>query len=171
MKLFSILIFLGFCLSAAATAEDSTMHSLQITITAISRSGEITVKLRNGSEGPIKIWRESNAWGAARWRVLRVREGQLETFFQNPNQRFTRNMPISDEIAPGRDIERKLDLNGGNWCGFRHCSSYNERGLGGREASFEPGDVIIVTYDVPRSNEASDMAVWYGVIASMATVQ
>ncbi len=172
MKIFStILILAGLLLGPAVVAQDKPMNGLEIKIAEVVRSGGITVRVSNGSKDPIKVWQESNSWGAARWRVLRLRKGQLETFFQNPNQRFTRNIPTSKEIAAGAQIEQKLDLNGGNWCGFGHCSSYNERGFGDRVASFERGDTIIVTYDVPRTDEASKMGVWYGVTGASTTVQ
>src|ERR1051326_7856661 len=75
------------------------------------------------------------------------------------------------EIGAGAQTEQKLDLNGGNWCGFGHCCAYNEHGFGVREASFEPGDIIVVTYDVPRTNEATKMGIWYGVTASLTNAQ
>jgi YD repeat-containing protein len=147
------------------------MNDLEIKIAEVSHSGGITVKVSNGSKNSVKVWQESNSWGAARWRILRIRKGELETFFQNPNQRFTRNIPTSNEIALRAQIEQKLDLNGGNWCGFSHCSSYNERGFGGREVSFEMGDIVVVVYDVPRTEEATRMSVWYGATAALTTVQ
>ena len=171
MKSFSILfIVASLFLGSIGVAQDKPMNDLEIKIAEVSHSGGITVKVSNGSKGAIKVWQESNSWGAARWRVLRIRKGQLETFFQNPNQHFTRNIPTSAEIAAGARIEQKLDLNGGNWCGFGHCSSHSERGSGGREASFEPGDIVVVTYDVPRTNEASKMGVWYGVTGALTIV-
>ena len=36
--------------------------------------------------------------------------------------------------------------------------------------SFEPNDIIVVTYDVPRTDEAVKMGVWYGVAAALITV-
>jgi hypothetical protein len=151
---------------SSAAAKDQSMDDLQIKIAEVSPSGSITVEVSNASKGSIKVWQESNSWGAARWRVLRIRKGQLETFFQNPNQRFTRNIPAFTEIAGEAQIKQKLDLNGGNWCGFGHCSAYNEHGLGGQEVSFEPKDIIVVLYDVPHTNEAVKMGVWYGVAAA-----
>jgi hypothetical protein len=172
MKVFSsLLILANLFLGSVMVAQDKPMNGLEIKIVEVLPSGGITARVSNSSKNPIKVWQESNSWGAARWRVLRVRKGQLEAFFQNPNQRFTRNIPTSTEIAPGAQIEQKLDLNGGNWCGFGHCSSYNEHGFGGREASFEPGDIIVVSYDVPRTNEAATMGIWYGVTAALTTVQ
>jgi hypothetical protein len=94
----------------------------------------------------------------------------LESFFQDPNQRFTRNIPTFSEIAKGARVEHRLDLNGGNWCGFGHCAGYSECGFRGRRVRFESGDLIIVTYDVPRTREADKMGVWYGVVAVLTTV-
>jgi hypothetical protein len=113
---------------------------------------------------------ESNSWGAENWRVVMIRKGQLEVFFQNPHQGFTMNYPDFNEIPGGAHIEQKLNLNGGNWCGFGHCSPWSERGFAGRKASFEPGDLVVVTYDVPFTTEASKMGVWYGVAGALTTV-
>jgi len=137
----------------------------------VSRTGNIAVELANPSTKPLKVWKDSNSWGAARWRVLLIRKGHLETFFQNPDQGFTVNWPEFVEIAGGGHIVQKLDLNGGNWCGLGHCSIYNERGFGGEKVSFESNDMLIIIYDVPSTQEARDEGVWYGVIAATATVQ
>jgi hypothetical protein len=155
------------CLSTAAS--DLPMNELTIKIREVSPSGSISVEVGNTSKKPIRIWKESNTWGAARWRVLLIREGQLKTFFQNPDQGFTRNVPGFEEIAVGGHVDRKLDLKGGNW-----------RGMDGANISFEPGDTVIAIYDVPKQfgwSEASvvdatrKMGVWYGVAAAFTTVQ
>jgi hypothetical protein len=167
----TMLIVTIIFLSPVAVAQDKPMNGLEIKIAEILRSGVVTVEVRNACKVAIRIWRQSGSLGADRWRVLRIRNGQLETFFQNPNQRFTRNEVLPVEIAGGAHSEQKFDLNGGNWCGFGHCSSHNERGFGGREASFAPGDSVVVIYDVPRTNEARKMNVWYGVVAASTVVK
>jgi hypothetical protein len=158
-----LLIFSNlFCLFAVASAK--SMDGLTIKITEVLPSGSMSVEVDNTSSKPVRIWKESNSWGAARWRVLLIRGDKLKTFFQSPDQRFTRNVPGFDEIGAGGHIEKKLDLNGGNWEGFD-----------GMQISFEPGDTIIVVYDVPKEFGWSDssiaekvrkMEVWYGVIAA-----
>lgn len=147
------------------------INSFRINKVEVSGTGQITIELENSSKQPLRVWKDSNSWGAACWRLLLIRKGRLETFFQNPDRGFTKNNPSFTELAGSGHIQQKLDLNGGNWCGFGYCSSYNEHGFGGRDVSFEPGDIIVVTYDVPRTDEASKMGVWYGVIAATATVQ
>ncbi len=142
-----------------------------IKLLRVSQTGVITVELSNPSKSALKIWQGSNSWGAACWRVLLIRHGHVEAFFQNPYQIFTANAPIFDEIAPGARLERSLDLNGGNWCGFGHCASYNERGIAGKRISVESNDVIVAVYDVPPTREATDMGVWRGVIAALKTVE
>jgi hypothetical protein len=110
---------------------NKSIEALTIGKVEVSRTGNIAVELANSSKEPLKVWKDSNSWGAACWRVLLIRKGHLETFFQNPDQGFTVNWPEFIEIAGGGHIEQKLDLNGGNWCGLGHCSIYNERGFGG----------------------------------------
>ncbi len=148
-----------------------SFNSLAISKVTMLPSALMTIELENSSKKPLRVWKDSNSWGAARWRVLLIRKGHLETFFQNPDQGFTVNWPEFVEIAGGGHIVQKLDLNGGNWCGLGRCSIYNERGFGGEKVSFESNDMLIIIYDVPSTQEARDEGVWYGVIAATATVQ
>jgi len=157
--------------SKAMNARDKSMNSLKIGKVKVSPAGNLTIEIDNFSTQPLKLWKDSNSWGAASWRVLLIRKGQVETFFQNPDQVFTVNMPAFNEIAGGGHVEQKLDLNGGNWCGLGHCALYNERRFGGFEVSFESKDTLIVVYDVPTTQEARDHDVWYGVVATSTTVQ
>jgi hypothetical protein len=93
----------------------------------------------------------------------------LDTFFQNPDQQFTRNVPAFSELQKGMVVDLELDLNGGNWCSSAGCSSHDERGIGGTTVTFEKGDVLYLIYDVPRSEEGAKMGVWYGVAATSAS--
>jgi hypothetical protein len=158
-----------FC--ASAVAEENSRNKLTLKIEALFPPGRVTVEICNASSERIRIWKDSNSWGAARWRILRVRNGQVETFFQNPYQDFSKNTPSFDEVAGGGHVEQKLDVNRGNWCGFARCSSYNEQGLAGQKVTFEPRDLIIVVYDVPFFPESLQMDVWYGVAVTFATVK
>jgi hypothetical protein len=150
---------------------EESINALRISNAVASRTGVVTLQLENFSQESLKVWKDSNSWGAACWRVLVVRNGGVETFFQSPDQGFTRNGPTVNEIAATGLLEQKLDLNGGNWCGLGHCSIYNQRGFGGKILTFEPNDTVIVIYDVPATDEAGAKSVWYGVIAATATVQ
>lgn len=157
-------------LCSAKNAVDVSLVNLDLQIMTASRTGRITVKVGNPSKTTIKLWNESNSWGAACWRVFVIRNGQIETFYQNPYQIFTVNAPEATEVAGGAHIERSLDLNGGNWCESGYCSSYNQRGFNGGAMAFEQNDIIIAVYDVPPSTEARKMAVWHGVSAAYTTV-
>lgn len=148
------------------TAVAKDMMPLEIKIAKVLPSGSIIVTVNNPSKLPIKIWKDSNSWGAAHWRILVLRNGQLEVLFQNPNQRFTMNVPRFDEVAGKAHIEQKFDLNGGNWCWRGHCTSYDESRTDGERFGFEPNDTILILYDVPRTIEAVNMGVWYGVAAA-----
>ena len=154
---------------AIAAQKGNTIVGLTLAIKDAKASGAITLQIDNSSQKPIRLWEEANSWGAAHWRVLLVRDGRLETFFENPDQAFTRNFPAFYEIAAGRHIERTLDIAGEGW-----------RGLDAQKIRFERGDVLIVIYDVPRpevfpefsvSVEADKMGVWYGVATAMTTVR
>lgn len=150
---------------------NKSINSLRIGKVEVSREGIMTAQLENSLREPVKVWESSNSWGAACWRILLLRKGEVQTFYQNPDQGFTVNAPTFNEIAGGGHIEQKLDLNGGNWCGLGHCSRYNERGFGDEEISFESNDMLIIIYDVPATQEARDIGVWYGVVATSTTVQ
>jgi hypothetical protein len=156
---------------ASARSTEEPTKALNITKLEVSLAAQVTLQLENSSKATLRIWKDSNSWGAACWRVLLIRNGRLEVFFQNPDQEFTRNGPAFDEVPGGGHLDQKLDLNGGNWCGFGYCSRYNERGFGGKRINFETNDIVILIYDVPATQEARDLGVWYGVIAATATVQ
>lgn len=145
--------------------------NLTIDVAAAVGSGKLTVGITNSSRNTIRIWSESNSWGAMNWRIFVVRNGKVESFFQNPNQLFSKNTPEFNEIKTRQRITRQLDLNGGNWCGRGVCSWWDERGFGGKSVKFERGDTILVVYDVRPTNEAVQMSVWYGVTASNIAVQ
>jgi hypothetical protein len=127
------------------------------------------VEMCNASQGPIRIWQDWNSRGAARWRVLIIRKGQLSLFFENPDRRFTKNFPAYDEIPPGGRIRHDLSVFRGNWLS-----------ASAPVARFEPGDTVVVTYDVPKSFDYSEgwgtvppakMGVWYGVAAAVTTMR
>lgn len=158
-------------LSDSAPRKDESVNDFSLKIEQISRSGSVTIDIANSAKKTIRIWTDSNSWGAARWRVFRIRNGRLEIFYQNPDQDFTVNVPDFTEVAGGRHIEKKLDLNGGNWCGLGRCTLYNERRSTDEEITFESGDMIIAIYDVPFTSQALRLNVWYGVAAAILTVQ
>lgn len=162
-----LLVVIGL-LHGLAAAQDKIMPDLSLRIVQASPSGTVAVAIANASQRPIRIWQESNSWGAAHWRVLLIRNGRLQPFFENPDQVFTRNIPTFDEITPGSHIERKLDLSAETW-----------RGTEGQKVRFEHGDTVVVVYDVPKSYgwagaavtlEASKMGIWYGVATALITV-
>lgn len=169
--LFVLLLWACFlCDSAVAT--ESNRSDLTLIVLQVSRSASITVNIANSSESPVKLWDETNSWGAAHWRVFIIRKGKVETFFQNPYRKFTVNVPSFKEIPSGSNVQRTLDLNGGNWCGRGLCAAFNEHGLGGINISFQAGDTVIVTYDVPATDDvqARKFGVWNGVVATLTTV-
>jgi hypothetical protein len=163
-----LLVLITLVPSLTAT-KDKAMSNLSLEILKVLPSGAVTVAIGNSSDKPLRLWSESNSWGAAHWRVLLIRKGRLETFFQNPDQGFTRNIPTVSEIAPGAQIQYELDPSKDNWVGPE-----------GQKLNFEPGDMVIVVYDVPKQYgwvgapvtlEASKMGVWYGVATAVTTVR
>jgi hypothetical protein len=92
---------------------------------------------------------------------LIVRKGRIRTIFEDPDGvGFTRNIPQFDNIAVGSHIDRQLNVNGEYW----------SKAAAG-DVHFEPGDQVIVIYNVPPENQAKEMHVWYGVAAALVIVK
>jgi len=165
------LLILLFC--GSTLAQQQQRSNLVIKILDVSQSGVVSVDITNSSGSAIRLWDEANSWGAARWRILRIREAKLDTFFQNPHRKFTVNGPIFNELPAGGHARLTLDLNGGNWCFKSACSSFGEHGIGGNSIGFKPKDCVIAIYDVPLSYdpEARKLHAWDGVIAALTTVR
>lgn len=126
---------------------------------SLTLSGSLTVDLVNISDHSIRIWKDSNSWGASRWRLLRLRGASIETFVQKKKSTFTRNVPGFEEIPKGEHLTKPLTLNSEEW-------DVPPTGI-----SFQPGDVVIVVYDVPESPEARSMTVWHGFATVAATAK
>lgn len=144
-----------------------SMDVIELQIESVSSNGTVVLRLHNPSQDPIKIWKESNSWGAALWRVLVIRNGAINVYYQNPNEGFTMNTPSFMEVPGKGQIQKTLDLNAGDWCFRDYCAPYKERGVNGQTITFLPTDTIVVTYDVPFSPEAWTNGVWYGVAAAV----
>jgi hypothetical protein len=141
-------------------AQTHSRNDLVLQVHNVSYSGTIKVDVMNASQGRLRIWKDSNSWGAARWRVLVIRSGQLLTFYQNPDQDFTVNLPTFNEIAAGSHFEQDLNLNDGNW-----------RDSESKGNTFVAGDTIVVIYDVPFTPESLKLGVWYGVATTSTIVK
>ena len=139
-------------------AEMRAQNSLDLNVVQVSRSAKMKVNIVNPLEKPLRIWKESNSWGAARWRALVLRNGKLQAFYENPDQDFTVNVPTFDDIARGSHLEKSIDLNDGSWIGPE-----------GKRA-FMTGDTLVIMYDVPFTPECLKMHVWYGVAATSTVV-
>lgn len=143
-----------------STGANSVRNKLSVVILEVGYSAKIKAALANPSKEPARVWKESNSWGAARWRVLILRNEKLRTFFQNPDQDFTVNLPTFAEIPAGSQLEQSLDLNDGSW-----------RSSDGEQVSLAPGDTAILIYDVPFTQECLRLRVWYGVAAASSVVK
>jgi hypothetical protein len=140
-------------------AQMRAQNTLDINVVQASRSAKMKVKVANSSKKPLRIWKDSNSWGAARWRALVLRNGKLQAFYENPDQDFTVNVPTFDDIARGSHLEKSMDLNDGSWIGPE-----------GKRV-FMPGDTLVIIYDVPFTPECLKMGVWYGVTSTSTVVR
>jgi hypothetical protein len=167
MILLHKLIIFASLLGGSVLTANKQMVDPDLQVLTVASPGIITVDVSNPSGVPIRMWKDSNSWGAGRWRVSLIKKGRLELFYQNPNQDFTKNNPVFEELAPHAHSTLQLDLNGGNWCGLGRCTLYGERRSGDEQIRVSTGDLLIVSYDVPASIEARNMGVWYGVVATL----
>jgi hypothetical protein len=159
MKSFIFLLSLFVATTFGAFAQEPPPTGLDLKVLKVS-SGTVTVELQNSSADSVRIFNESNSWGAAHWRILLLKNGRLETYFQNPNQLFTKNGPGYHELSKNGNEQKILDVNDGSWCG-----------LDGQKVNIGTGDTVIVVYDVPPTKEGYKLKVWYGVSAAFLQVQ
>jgi hypothetical protein len=141
-------------------AHMGVQNNLSVAVLEAEHPAKIRAVLANPSNKPTRIWKDSNSWGAARWRVLILRNGKLRTLFQDPDQDFTVNLPTFVEIPAGSHLEQNLDLNDGSW-----------RSSDGEQMTLAPGDTAILVYDVPFTQECIKLGVWYGVAANSTVVK
>ena len=138
-------------------AAERSVAELELKIVSISPEGRVDCSLQNVTQKTLRVWRRSNSWGAARWRVLRISGGQLQTFFENPDPIFTRNVRGYDELPAGAKMTVILDVNSRDW-----------RTVGDGPVRFERGGTVVAVYDVPWSDDARDLHVWYGFATASA---
>jgi hypothetical protein len=172
LRIAMVVLFAASVPASAGSPSGGTANGLVLTIREVGQSGRIVLAVGNVSGRPLRIWKESNSWGAARWRVLRLRGQHLDTFYENPVRDFLMNRPQLIEIPPGQEVARTLELNAGNWCAFGRCTKELEQRSKEQSIDFEGGDATIVVYDVPyMPPESNDLKAWYGVIAASTTVR
>lgn len=157
-----IIVSILFCfISVSGQSASSALSRLQLAITNVSASGVISMKMLNRSEELLRVWDESNSWGAFRWRVIVRHNHRTTTWFQDADGfMFTKNQPQFQEIDAGSAITKKLDVKSGPWTSQEP----------GSRLALERGDTVTVVYDVPPSQEATAKDVWYGVVADSITV-
>jgi hypothetical protein len=152
----------------AGAEPDIVRDRPRLEIRRVTLSGRIMIRMHNRSTRPLRLWDETNSWGAAHWRVIRFRHGVADVFYQDPDESFSRNIPTYSEIAPRASIEHALDLNDSNWLGH-----------GPEPIRFAAGDTLIIIYDVPNQDlclsepfaRARDAGVWHGVASVITTVK
>ena len=107
----------ALCLGTSHAEEKAMDVPLAIRSLRVAPDGRISLEMWNVSDKPVRLWRDSNTWGAARWRVLRVRAGELRVAHQRIVEGFTVNLPVFDELAPQARLEVTLDLSQPRWSG------------------------------------------------------
>jgi hypothetical protein len=137
------------------------MNPLSVRIVEATATGAVRVELENNSQKPIRVFRDSNSWGAARWKLLRLKDGRAEAWAQTTGRTiFTRNVPGFDEIPPGGRLDVRLNINDGNW-----LSS------GVTPVRFESGETVVAIYEVPATKESEKFGVWHGIAVAVSTAR
>ena len=155
------MLFVAFSLAVGLAVGGATPPSgPDIKVLSVSSSGKILIRMANPSSRGLRIWRDSNSWGAARWRAIRVRGARVDIWYQTPYQKFTRNFPVFDEIEPQRSIQTTLDLTQEDWISLTGPAFQSER-----------GDTVVLLYDVPITVEALEKSVWCGVATVSITLK
>jgi hypothetical protein len=148
---------LAFVVSGHGTERPSPSSRPELMIQKIGRPASIEVRLSPTKNGPTRVWRSSNSWGAANWRVLILRGDSLLLFREDPDQTFSRNFPVFDELKTARAIT--LNIKSETWIGPIDAFE-----------GFQSGDKVIAIYDVPVTLDARKLGVWYGTVSAIATV-
>jgi hypothetical protein len=135
--------------------ERASPAGLELRVLKVSPPHAVSVELRNSTSQSLRVFSESNRWGAARWRLLRVRGEDVALAYQVPVHAFSRNLPGYDELPAQATWRREFDLDEAAW----HTP-------GPATLMLDPGDLIVVIYDVPVSDEARRLGVWHGAISA-----
>jgi len=152
---------IGLDANAGSVKELTVQSELALRVGKVTPPSGISLTMINTASSPVRLWRESNTWGVAHWRVIRIRAGQATLFYQVPTEGFTRNVPAFDELAGHVSVEIRLDLSGQAW-----------RSTDRSERDVRVGDFLVVVYDVPVTDEAQQLGVWHGaVIGTMSAPQ
>jgi len=132
-----------------------TQLTLQVTEV---RATSVAVRLRNVTQASVNLPEQSNSWGAACWRIVRIRNGQSFVGYQTLTHGFTVNVPTTHSLAPGATWQQVLDLTKEEW-----------KASGANDLRIQRGDIIVVTYDVPYSDILVRANAWFGVVGGVAT--
>jgi hypothetical protein len=112
------------------------------------------VLLANAGSKDIRVWQSGNQWGDT---VLSFEILQGETVWRvfRRQQDYTRNVPSSVVVPPGKRHVLIFDLDDGDW----------DAGAPIERLATPPAQLVAV-YDVPLSPEAIDHGVWTGQLRS-----
>jgi hypothetical protein len=144
---------IGLLPAVEVGAMDVPGHENRLIVSALHSDGKLSVRIESKNGRSFRLWKDSNSWGAASWRVIVMRQNQISLFYQDPAQMFTRNIPSYAEHPGVATFE--LDVNQPTWL------TTNSKPF-----SFLSGDIVVALYDVAPSSEAQRFNVWVGVLAA-----
>src|SRR5215831_1022692 len=150
------IVVVGLLLAVSSYGSDRPAPSSkpELRIEKVNAAGSIDVTLLPANSGSTRVWRPTNSWGAANWRVFILRGEKVLLFREDPDQVFWRNTRGFEELHAPKGIS--LNLLAETWIGPK-----NEFG------EFQSGDRVLVVYDVPATPDAREFGVWYGTISAV----
>lgn len=163
MKRIFLLMLAACCNVGSAkqpAVKPAVYSALEVRIERVLPAGQVILRMQNVGKEPLRIWMRGTEWGEARWRIVHISNGQLQTYYEDPDQIFSPNAPNFYEWPAGESKQITLDLN------HDHRWWLPEP----VDVKWASGDTVIAIYDVPSTFEAHKYGVWYGVTAAMAAV-
>ncbi|MBS0458112.1 MAG: hypothetical protein JSS44_12385 [Proteobacteria bacterium] len=141
-------------------ALEFSVNPLGIEVSSLA-GASITVGVVNRSNRDVKLFKESNTWGADRWRVVVVGNKRVRSFYQETPVAYTKNVPDTFSISAGGKWEKTLEMTDGTWVSSE-----------GSSWSPQLGDLVLVEYDIPWSTSVPGIDnLWHGFIVGSVEVK
>jgi hypothetical protein len=115
------------------------------------------VTIANDGDVGLRLWHEGNSWGdpALYFELYGAGEVANPVIVRRRPQAYTRNVPSSFVLGPGKTVARPFDLSDADW------DAGGESG-----AAPEGGARLVAVYEIPPTPETATHDVWTGQLRS-----